>query len=118
MRAALFALCIALTPAIASSGETPVVLIDMPDGIPIPGLAPCQPVMLTIDRAGTSWIDDRAVPRPELGKILVRLIEARPEHCRRVFIRAHDDTPYGDIVSVLSLIRREGIDRIGLIDPG
>lgn len=117
MRAILFAVCIALAPVAVRSAEVPAVLIDMPDGMPIPGEEPCMPVMLKIDRAGVSRVDGHIVPRERLGRTLARLTEARPEYCRRLFVWANDDTPYGDILNVLSLLRRAGIDRIGLVGP-
>lgn len=117
MRTVIFALCLALAPTAAPSAEVPAVLIDMPDGIPILGQAPCMPVFIAIDRAGVSRLEGHVLPRDQLGRTLVRLIEARPEHCRRLFIEAQEDTPYGDILNVLSIIRRSGIDRIGLVDP-
>ena len=117
MRAALVATLVLLAASAASATEVPTVLMDMPTGIPPPpgSYKPCPPVVLELDKAGAAKVNGKAVARRDLGKVLVSAI-SRTDGCERVFISPDPDTPYGEVLMVISLIKQAGIFRIGLID--
>ena len=117
MRAALAAIFALLIAGVASAAEVPAVLMDMPDGMPPPpGMyKPCPPLVLDLNKAGAARVNGQPVARSQLGKALLAAI-SRTDGCERVFIRPDPDTPYGEVLMVISLIKKAGIFRIGLID--
>ncbi|MDO9249433.1 MAG: biopolymer transporter ExbD [Phenylobacterium sp.] len=115
MRAILFAVIAALAASSASAGEVPAVQLDMPPGMPAPPSSnPCRPVWLHVDRAGAAFVNDKPVARAQLGKTVIDLTHVG-NNCERVVIWPDPDTPYGEVLMVISLLKQAGVRRITMV---
>lgn len=72
-------------------------------------------LILTIKRDGTIYLGDDATPVPmrELQERLVGAFAAREN--KDLFIKADTDLLYGTVVKVMSLAKKAGVDRIGMM---
>ncbi|HKV38871.1 MAG TPA: biopolymer transporter ExbD [Blastocatellia bacterium] len=57
-------------------------------------------------------LNSKAMQLPELGTVLKDLLDSRPD--KVVFIKAPKAKPYGDIVSVIDVVKGAGANPIGL----
>ena len=70
--------------------------------------------MVSIDKDGTVFIGSgNKVEVKALGAKLTAILNTRKD--KRVFIKADRRVPYGDVMSVMGAMRREGISKVGLI---
>jgi biopolymer transport protein ExbD len=67
-------------------------------------------VDVSVDKAGGVFLDKRPVGGNELVAALAGLAKANPN--LRVFISGDRDARHGDMIRVLDLVRRAGIDRV------
>ncbi|MBN1282953.1 MAG: biopolymer transporter ExbD [Proteobacteria bacterium] len=72
-------------------------------------------VILTIQKDGSIYIGDEgpAIPFDEIQGRLIAIYEAKQQ--RDLFIKADTDVKYGWVVRVMSMAKRAGVDRIGMI---
>lgn len=72
-------------------------------------------VIVTIQKDGTVFIGDDAtsVPIAELEERLIGIFATREE--KDLFIKADTDLRYGLVVRVMSLAKKAGVDRIGML---
>ena len=76
------------------------------------GTAP-QFVSLVIDKAGQTYLDDRAVTPEQLDQQLIRRAEQDPD--TEVQLRADAAVPYGKVVAVMGAAQKAGLNRIGFV---
>lgn len=67
-------------------------------------------VDVSIDKAGSVFLDTRPVGRNELVAALAVQAKANPN--LRVFISADEDARHGDVVHVLDLVHAAGIEKV------
>ena len=72
-------------------------------------------IIVTIKRDGNIYIGDdpTVVPLSELQERLTGLYAARED--RDLFIKADTDLRYGAVVKVMSIAKKAGVDRIGML---
>jgi biopolymer transport protein TolR len=72
-------------------------------------------VILTIKRDGSVYIGDDAtvVPMADLEERLTGLYATRES--KDLFIKADSDLRYGIVVKVMSIAKKSGVDRIGML---
>jgi biopolymer transport protein ExbD len=111
------ALALLFTPAPADAEPSPSVMIDMPDATsPSSERRVCKTVLVRIDRAGGTTLNDQPIEREQLGRAVVALNSAAGS-CGRPAIMADRNTPYDVVLRVVSLLHHNGIRRISLIAP-
>jgi len=72
-------------------------------------------VIVTIQKDERVYIgdDSTVIPPEELEGRLVAIYQAKED--KDLFIKADTDVRYGDVVRVMSLAKKAGVDRIGMI---
>ena len=72
-----------------------------------------QRIEVTLDRQGQLWLGEKLVGSELLRTEMAQLARARPGS--GVFLRADGRTAYGNVLKVMDLIRRSGIERIAMV---
>jgi biopolymer transport protein TolR len=70
-------------------------------------------VVVTLTREGKSFIDRYEVPQDQLKDRLKSILERRVN--REVFFRADQALPYGDVMTVMGLLREAGVEKLGMV---
>jgi biopolymer transport protein ExbD len=79
---------------------------------------PPSDLLMVVVKTGSSGLDQtvelnsKPMQLPELGTTLKDLLDQRPD--KTVFIKASKEKPYGDIVSVIDIVKGAGAQPIGL----
>lgn len=72
--------------------------------------------VVTLDKEGAIYFNDKRVPAEDLGGRLKSLAEASPG--AHVYLRADRHVAYGAVMDLLALIKNSGIEKIGMVtDP-
>jgi biopolymer transport protein TolR len=95
---------------------TSAIKLDLPKTeAATPGDAP-KSVSVVIDKAGTTYLNDKAVDLAQLSAQLALTAKTHPE--TEVQLRADEAVPYGRIVQVMGAAQKAGLNRIGFVaDP-
>jgi biopolymer transport protein TolR len=72
-----------------------------------------QPVIVSVDAAGTCFVLETEFPCTELAAKLPAIYENRTD--RSLFVRGDVDTTYGKLMEVLDAGRKAGIISVGLV---
>lgn len=70
-------------------------------------------LIVTMDRQGQTYIDDKAVNIALLEQRVKDMVELRG--LRVAYLRADEELRYKQIISVMDLMKRAGVDTIGLV---
>jgi len=70
-------------------------------------------VVVSVDRNGRIRINERPVHPDLLAERMKSLAATRPEET--VFLRADKLLPYGEVLTVMDMIRKAGVSRIALV---
>ena len=70
-------------------------------------------LIVTIDNQGQTYIDDKAVNIALLEQRVKDMVELRG--LRVAYLRADEELRYKQIISVMDLMKRAGVDTIGLV---
>jgi biopolymer transport protein TolR len=74
-------------------------------------------LVVTVDRRGSYFLDDRRVSEQELRSKVERMLRLKPE--LPVLVRGDRAVPYGEIVRAMSLLQAAGAPSVGLLtEPG
>jgi biopolymer transport protein ExbD len=76
-----------------------------PDALP--------PLVLTVDRDGTTKVNGETIDRAALAGRLVRMLNARPD--KVVFFDASEAMPYGEALAVMDLVRGGGVETLAVL---
>lgn len=76
------------------------------------GQAPVA-VTLVVNSQGQVFLNDQALPLPELVLQLKAVATQRPD--TEVQLRADQSVPYGRVVEVMGLVQKAGLSRIGFV---
>jgi biopolymer transport protein TolR len=68
---------------------------------------------ISVSKARQIYLDSRAVTLRELERSLTTMKEKNPE--MNLFLRADRDVPYGLVVQVMDIIKKSGIERLGMV---
>ena len=75
-----------------------------------------EKLLLTIDKDRRVFLGETEVPFDKLEAALTT--NARLQKDREIYLRADETVPYGFVAKVMALIRRGGIEKLGLVtDP-
>lgn len=75
-----------------------------------------EPLLITVDRDGTPFIEKNSVSIAELTEKITAIRKNKPE--LPIFVRGDKDATYGAVMTVMSQLQQAGVDRVGLVtDP-
>ena len=75
-----------------------------------------ESAIVTVDRQGNVFIDERRLSAAEFDTKFRQVIEARKP--KAVFLRADRGVPYGTVMKVMDELRAAGVTRLGMMtDP-
>ncbi len=98
---------------VAAPLSTVDVHVDLPVSTAKPQPKPDKPVYLTIKQDRTLTIGNESVPRTQF---IARLGEAvQFDRNKRVFLRADQNVPYGELMNVLNVMRDAGYLKVALV---
>ncbi len=104
----LVVIFIITAPLLASS-----IRLDLPrSDAAIAGDTPAS-VLLSVDKSGQAFLNDKPVSQAELATQLARLASANPD--TELQLRADTSVPYGRIVALMGAAQKAGLGRIGFI---
>jgi biopolymer transport protein TolR len=72
-----------------------------------------DPLVVSINREGIVYLQDDPIHPTLLVERLLPMIQARGDD--RVYLKADDAVPYGDVVRVLEVLRRGGVTGVGMV---
>jgi biopolymer transport protein ExbD/biopolymer transport protein TolR len=85
--------------------------VDLPK-VTAPPVALSSPLVITVERGGQIAIGET---RYNATQFQIRLnVEARTKHPDGVIVQADAAAPYGDVLHVLDLVRKAGLDKANL----
>jgi biopolymer transport protein TolR len=74
-------------------------------------------VTVVLDRAGKTFLDEKAIGADELAQRLAEAAKRNPE--TEIHLRADQSVPYGRVVEIMGAAQKAGLNRIGFVaDPG
>ena len=98
---------------VAAPLSTVDVHVDLPVSTAKPQPKPEKPVYLTIKQDRSLTIGNSPVPRTQF---IARLGEAvQSDRNKRVFLRADQNVPYGELMNVLNVMRDAGYLKVALV---
>jgi len=72
-----------------------------------------DPVVLSIRKDGLVYLKERPVHPTRLVEVLTPLLRGRSE--QTVFLKGDRDVPYGQVISVLDILHKGGIAKVGMV---
>lgn len=88
---------------------------DMISPDPDADIAKDTSVVIAIPDNNNFYVGKEQFPIDALGEKVKRLMENKPPAQRIVYIKAGVDVDYGHVVQAIDTIRRQDIDRVGLV---
>ncbi len=70
-------------------------------------------VVLTVTRSQELFVEKERVDISKLKDVLDSIRKSKP--LINVYLRADKDAPYGAVVQVMDIVKRAGIDRLGMV---
>jgi biopolymer transport protein TolR len=70
-------------------------------------------VVLTVTRSQALFVEQERVDVAKLKDVLDSIRKSKP--LINVYLRADKDAPYGAVVRVMDVVKRAGIDRLGMV---
>jgi biopolymer transport protein ExbD len=106
----LVLLIIFMVAAPLSTVDLPV---DLPTSSAAPQKKPDKPIYVTVQSDLAMSVDEAPVRRVDL----VRVLDSAPDadKSRRIFLRGDRAVPYGEIMSVMEILRAGGYTKIALV---
>jgi len=72
-----------------------------------------QQLIVAVNRSGEIFLNDAAIPLPDLGPKLQAILKVRPD--RQVFLRADQSVRYGEVMKVIAAVKGAGVERLGMV---
>lgn len=72
-----------------------------------------ETLVVTVDREGRYFLDDRRIAPEELGRKVAAILRARPQ--TPVLIRGDRQSNYGEVVKAMTLLQSAGAPSVGLL---
>ena len=82
---------------------------------PDPDIAKDTSVVIAIPDNNNFYVGKEMLPLDSLGDKVKKLMENKPPKDRIVYIKASIDVDYGHVVQAIDTIRKQDIDKIGLV---
>ncbi len=87
--------------------------VNLPKTTSAPLKSEEQHLVITVKQDGSVFISDQIVSVSYLTQKLEEILKTAQS--RDVYLRADKDVPYGVVVNVMSMIKRAGVDNLGMI---
>lgn len=97
---------------VAAPLSTVDVQVELPVAVAQPAPRPEKPVFVTLKPDLTVAVGEKTVRREELAMTVD--VQTRLNREQRIFIRADQSVPYGELMRILNILRSEGYLRVGL----
>lgn len=75
--------------------------------------ASAQPSTISIDRAGTVYLDDINLGTRDLELTLGTML--RGKRIKAALLKADQNVPYGQVVQIIDIMNRAGVEQLGII---
>jgi biopolymer transport protein TolR len=72
-------------------------------------------VVLAVPDNNMIYIGKEPYPKDQLGDKIKKLMERKTEAEKIVYIKAGTNVDYGNLVEIINIIRKQNIDKIGLV---
>ncbi|MBX3130392.1 MAG: biopolymer transporter ExbD [Polyangiaceae bacterium] len=72
-----------------------------------------QPLVMTVDKAGTIRVNQTVLAKAEIAERLPRMLAAKKQ--KVLYFDAHDEAPYGHAVAAMDLSRAAGARSIAIL---
>ena len=76
-------------------------------------IQPEERIVLTVSRRQTIFLNQEEMSLNRLERSLADQVKTNPEIA--VYLRADEQVPYGMIIQIMDIIKRVGIDRLGMV---
>ena len=76
-------------------------------------IKPEDRIVLTVTRSRELFVEKERVDISRLHNVLDSIRKSKP--LINVYLRADKDAPYGAVVQVMDIVKRSGIDRLGMV---
>jgi biopolymer transport protein TolR len=76
-------------------------------------IKPEERIVITVTRAQEVFVEKERISVNRLGGVLQTIRKNKPQI--NVYLRADKDAPYGAVVQVMDVVKRAGIDRLGMV---
>lgn len=77
---------------------------------------PSEPIIISIDKFGNTFISDQEYGQEEFEKKLKAIAKARgAASLEMVLLKADSDTPYHFVAKAMASIRSSGIEKVGMV---
>lgn len=100
---------------VAAPLATVSVPVTLPRAVAPPAPNPPKPVFISIQNGGEVWIGDFRSSVGSLGDDLKIQIGTRDPEQERIFIRADQQTRYGDFMQVMNALQDNGFYSVALV---
>ncbi|MBX9751992.1 MAG: biopolymer transporter ExbD [Roseococcus sp.] len=87
--------------------------VQLPSTAAAPASPPADPIVLTLDREGRSFLRDEAIAPGELAARLRQLAGGSTD--RVIHVRADRALPYGDVLGLMGQVSAAGFTRVALL---
>ena len=74
---------------------------------------PEERLVLTVTKDGAVFVGEQPITLARLERVLASLRERNPKAA--VFLRADERAAYGSVVRVMDIVKKAGIDRLGMV---
>jgi len=74
---------------------------------------PEERLVLTVTKEGAVFVGEQPITLPRLERLLASLRQRNPKAA--VFLRADERAAYGSVVKVMDIVKKAGIDRLGMV---
>jgi biopolymer transport protein ExbD len=95
----------------------PLSTVDVPVNLPQSGVPPAErpeePLIVTLKQDLTLNLGNAPIPRETLAAQLMTAAGGKPE--TRIYLRADKAVPYGELMTVMSLLREGGFHQVALM---
>ncbi|MBF0369191.1 MAG: protein TolR [Magnetococcales bacterium] len=98
---------------VAAPLMTQGVEVDLPDAEAKPLPSEVEPLVVSVKRDGSTYIEERPVSAQELAA-KIKLIRGNNPNLL-VYVRGDDQVSYGTIMTVMSQLQQAGVDKVGLV---
>lgn len=100
---------------VAAPLATVSVEVKLPTAVAEAAQNPPKPFYVSIQNDGSAFVGDDQIDIDSVGAELSRLIGNRPPSDERIFIRADQQTRYGDFMKVMNSLQDHGFYSVALV---
>ncbi|GAA0651983.1 biopolymer transporter ExbD [Brevundimonas lenta] len=100
---------------VAAPLATVSVEVKLPRAVAPPQENPPKPFFVSIQNDGSAYIGDNRVDIDAVGSTLGTMIGNKPPSDERIFIRADQQTRYGDFMQVMNSLQDHGFYSVALV---